>query len=289
MRIDCMILQHQPPAALRSLVRRVEDMGFDGIWLADHLTEVDDTTLLEGWTTLAALAEHTTRVQLGVLVTNITYRNPAVLARQALTVDAFSSGRLELGIGAAGTRPGDSRAAGIDEWPRAERVERFADFVAAVRSLTGPDPAHDGPWYRSADLADGPHRPDGSRIQLMLAAQRPKALTVAAAHADGLSILGGWPHQGDELVSHVASVNTRFDELCAAAGRVPAQVRRSLLVGRAGIRWWESLDAFDDFAGRMSAAGVTELVVYAPPTGPPGYTSVFFDFLPEVLRRRPPR
>lgn len=285
MRIDCMILQHQAAPEVRALALRLEEMGFDGIWVADHLTTVDGHVLLEGWTTLAALAERTTRVRLGVLVTNFTYRNPALLAREALTVDAFADGRLEIGVGAAGTREGDAQAAGIDEWSPAERVDRFADFVAAVRALTGADPRHHGAWYRSDQLADGPHRPDGSSIPLMVAAQRSRTLAVAARHADALSIMGGWPHQGDELIAHVADLNARFDDLCSAAGRDPAAVRRSLLVGRAGIRWWTSRDAFDEFAGRVGAAGVTDLVVYAPPAGPPDYADAFYELLPEVLRR----
>ena len=89
-------------------------------------------TLLEPWTLLGALAVSTERVRIGTLVTNITYRNPALLAKQAITIDHISSGRLEIGIGAAGTQRDDARVAGVAEWTLSERAERFEEFVELV-------------------------------------------------------------------------------------------------------------------------------------------------------------
>lgn len=280
-----MILQRPTAASLRTTVDHVQAMGFDGLWLADHLTELDGGGLLDPVATLGMLAERTEGLALGLLVANITYRHPALLARAALTIDHLAGDRFELGVGAAGTRAGDGDAAGVDPWSTAERVDRFVEFVDALVALWGPSPAHDGRWYRSSSVAEGPHRSGGSRPPLVVAAQGRRTLAVAAARADCWSVLGGWPHQGEELVAHVASLSSQLDELCDAVGRDPAGIRRSLLVGGAGIRWWDSLDAFDDFVGRFGEAGITEYVVYAPPVGPPGWETRFFDFMPLAIER----
>src|ERR687896_1906691 len=135
-RFSCALLQNRPFDLLLADARLLEDAGFDTVWVGDHLMSFPKIgTLLEAWTLLGALAAATDRIRLGTLVTNITYRNPALLAKEAISVDHVSGGRLELGLGAAGTRRDDARVAGVDEWTVSERADRFDEFVEAIDTL----------------------------------------------------------------------------------------------------------------------------------------------------------
>ena len=115
--------------------RWTEATGWDSAWTFDHfysLRPTDEGECLEGWTLLAALAMATERVQLGTLVTGVTHRYPAVLLKQAVTVDHISGGRLILGIGAAWTE-GEHRAYGIPFPPPRERVDLFGETLELLR------------------------------------------------------------------------------------------------------------------------------------------------------------
>ena len=120
---------------------RAEELGFDTAWLVDHLLDTDgppEHPCLEAWTLLAAIAAHTSRIRIGVLVTSSTFRHPAILAKQAVTVDHVSGGRLTLGMG-TGWHEGEHRRYGIDLPPAVERVDRLAEAVElVVRLMTEP-------------------------------------------------------------------------------------------------------------------------------------------------------
>ena len=122
-----------------TLVKRwqfIEQVGFDSLWVADHFTvwfrPYVDMPWFEAWTTLSSLATQTSKIRIGTLVTSITWRNPAWLARQALTVDHISHGRLELGLGTGVHGDLGHSMTGIEDWTPRERVERFGEYVEII-------------------------------------------------------------------------------------------------------------------------------------------------------------
>jgi alkanesulfonate monooxygenase SsuD/methylene tetrahydromethanopterin reductase-like flavin-dependent oxidoreductase (luciferase family) len=194
--------------------------------------------LLESWTTLAAMASSTSRIRIGTLVTNITYRNPVLLAKEVITIDHLSSGRLDVGIGAAGTRVDDALVAGVEEWDKSERAARFGEFVELVEGLlAGRFDAFEGLYYRTKGFGRGPWPVQEPRPPLVIAAHGPKALRIAARFADTWNAMAGFGRKGEQLVGFLRESNSRLDEFAVEAGRDPRDVRRSVLVLDAGFRW----------------------------------------------------
>jgi alkanesulfonate monooxygenase SsuD/methylene tetrahydromethanopterin reductase-like flavin-dependent oxidoreductase (luciferase family) len=251
--------------------RRCEALGFDSFWLGDHLTQAPRPAMvrLEAWTLLAALAAHTSRIRLGILVTSITFRHPTLLAAQAATVDQISGGRLELGIGAAGT-PADYAVMGLGPWPPAERVGRLREQAAILDGLLrGQLRAYEGRYYQVREasrltIVQSPRPP------LVVAAHGPRSLRVVARHADCWNSVGGQiPLSADRVPLDEAIVETRrqselLDRFCAEAGRDPRAIRRSVHAYRAEPRPFSSVGAFCDFVGRYREVGIDEFVFTWP-------------------------
>jgi alkanesulfonate monooxygenase SsuD/methylene tetrahydromethanopterin reductase-like flavin-dependent oxidoreductase (luciferase family) len=269
MRFGCVVLQDRPFEELKRDWQTIEDAGFDNLWIADHvMTFPQMGSLLEAWTTLGAMAACTSRIRIGTLVTNITYRNPSVLAKEAITVDHLSNGRLEVGIGAAGTRADDAHVAGIDEWSIAERADRFEEFVEIVDSLlAGRSDAFSGEYYRAKGFDRGEWPVQSPRPPLVIAAHGPRTLRVAARFADTWNVQAGFGRQGDDLLFFLRDCNEMLDSFVAEAGRDPEAIRRSLLVSDSGFPWWESSDALTDFLGAVTSTGIQDFVFYYPPYG----------------------
>ena len=131
--------------------RFAEAAGFEGVWIFDHFKALygrGPGPCLEAWTLLSALAMGTTRIRLGTLVSGMTYRHPAVLAAEAVTVDHVSNGRLELAVGASWYEE-EHRQLGIPFPPRGERMSRFEEGVEVLRRLlTTDDASYAGRYYR---------------------------------------------------------------------------------------------------------------------------------------------
>ena len=131
--------------------KHIESLGYDSIWVGDHFLNPHDIeeNWFDGWTLLAALATQTSTISIGTLVTNIIYRNPALIARQAQTLDHISQGRLQLGIGATTERDPSHRMTGVDVWSTQERVGRFREVVEIVDLLLRQDmTTYQGRYYQ---------------------------------------------------------------------------------------------------------------------------------------------
>lgn len=237
-----------------------EQLGFDSLWDCDHYQQPSrpEGPYFEGWTLLAALAARTSSVRVGVLVTSNTFRHPALVAKEAVTVDHISNGRLDLGLGAGWFVP-EHVNFGIPFPEPAELVARFRESVEAIDLLLRQDvTSYDGHYVH---LDNAPFRPgpvQKPRPPLTLGAHKRKMMRIVAEYADR------WNSHG--TVDELRQRNEMLDEECAAIGRDPASIIRSLY-GWAALMPadpWSSVDAFHEVIGRYREAGIHDFIIDAP-------------------------
>ena len=238
-----------------------EALGYDSVWNCDHLVQPSRPTgpYLEAWTLLAALAVRTNRIRIGVLVSSNTFRHPTLLAKEALTVDHISNGRLELGLGAGWYEP-EHAMFGLEFPPVAERVARYREAVEVVDQLLRNDTTtYTGQYYTLRDAPLRPRPVQQPRPPLTLGAHGPRMLRVVAEYADAWNSFG--------TVAEMRQRNAMLNEHCAAIGRNPHSIVRSLYIWPAsmGEDPWQSVDAFEDMVSRYAEAGIDEFLVDVPP------------------------
>jgi len=202
-------------AEIRDVAVAAEKAGFDSVWVFDHLLFRFDgvtTGIHECWTILAAIAEATQRVTLGTLVMCTGFRNAALLAKMAATLDHVSGGRLILGVGAGWHDP-EYEAFG---YPTDHKVGRFAEALAVITGLIREGRADlDGQFSTARDVVLRPSaRPD---IQILVAAKRPRMLELVARHADAWNL--AWFGLPDE---RLARIRGELLDACQRVGRDPA-------------------------------------------------------------------
>lgn len=268
LRFSAGTLQNHPLPALIDRWRYLDDLSFDTLWLTDHFANPygPGDPWFDGWTLLSGLVAHTPRARLGVLVTNITYRNPALLARQALTLDHLSAGRLELALGPGG-QPSDYAMTGVGPWDAPERAARCAEFIELVdQLLRQKHTTWTGRYYRVADAVMRPGPVQQPRPPLTIAAHGARMLRVAARYADVWNSLGGL-REGTpaQALAETRERAARIDVYCAELGRDPATLRRSFLAGFTPDRPFASVDAFEDFIGRYRELGMDEFIFFYKP------------------------
>src|SRR5215207_586244 len=248
-------------AEMRDDWLRYEALGFESLWIPDHLIRPFDREewMQEAWTLLAGLAAVTETVRLGILVSCNTFRHPALLAKQAVTVDHVSNGRLELGIGAGWFVP-EHEMFGIPFPETAELVARYREAVELIDIYISNDvSSYSGTYYQ---LTDAPCRPgpiQTPRPPLTLGAHGPVMLRIVARHADRWNTVG--------TVDQMRERNKRLDDACAAIGRDPKSILRSALYVPAQMpeeNPWASVDAFTDYVGRFREAGMKEFLFQPP-------------------------
>lgn len=202
---------------MRALAQRAEAGGFDSIWLFDHLlfryTPEATIGIWECWTLLSALAEATKRVELGTLVLCNPFRNPALLAKMAHTLDEVSNGRVILGMGAGWHQP-EFDAFGYDFERRVDRLQEALQIMKPL--LQGERVDFSGTHYQARDCVITPLGPRPGGIPLLIGGGKPRMLRLIAQYADqwNTAWLGG-PQQLAERL-------TRIRDACAAVGRDPA-------------------------------------------------------------------
>ena len=273
LRFSVLLLPNKPWPALLRDARRIEDLGFDALCLADHFTDWTGRKgpWFEMWTHLAAIAQATRRIRLTTLVAQIPLREPAMFALQALTADHVSGGRLEIGLGTGLEVDPSYRMMGIPNWPAKERVARFPEYLEIVhRLLTEEEVTHEGRFYRLDGATLGQRPAQAPRPPFTVAALGPVMLGHAARWAETWNSLSFAKDPEAQLAETAQRMKT-LDARCEAIGRDPATLRRSYLMfdptARAGggrIAYYESEQAFRDTVARVTALGITDLVLYHP-------------------------
>jgi F420-dependent oxidoreductase-like protein len=253
--------QNLPWPVLLERWQLFDKLGFDSAWNCDHLIQPSrpNGPYLEAWTLLAALAVRTERIRIGVLVSCNTFRHPALLAKEALTVDHLSNGRLDVGIGAGWYEP-EHALFGLDYPSTSERVGRFREAVEVVDQLLRNDTTtFTGRYYQLRDAPMRPRPVQQPRPPFMLGAHRPKMLRVVAEYAQAWNSFGS--------VDEMRERNAILDEQCAAIGRDPRTIVRSLYLWPAMLpeNPWGGVAAFEDMVSRYTEAGVDEFLVDVTP------------------------
>ena len=204
-----------------------DNHGFDSLWVMDHLYQIEmvgprEHPMLEAYTLLGALAARTSEIALGTMVTGVTYRNPALLAKIVTTLDIISSGRAILGIGAAWN---DDEHAGYGyDFPTAkERLDRLEEALQIIPAMfTEEAPSFEGRHYRVQEVLNKP-KPVRGRIPVLIGGGGEKrTLRLVARYGDACNLFGG-----PDDVRHKLDVLERH---CADVGRDPAEITKTVLL-----------------------------------------------------------
>ena len=198
-----------------------ERTGWDGIWVADHFMPLAgnlDDPMHECWSVLAALAAVVPRVRVGALVAGNTYRHPAVLAKQAVTIDHVSNGRLVLGIGAGWQE--NEHAYGIELPSVKDRLDRLEEACKVITGLLNQDrTTFDGTYYHLTDAPLSPKAATGKLPLLVGGGGEKRTMRIAAQYADE------WNVWGDPAL--LAAKGAVLDRHCEDLGRDPSTIKRS--------------------------------------------------------------
>jgi F420-dependent oxidoreductase-like protein len=261
--------------SLRAVWKIADEAGFDHVWDFDHLASIGgggpDRPIYEGWALQAAMAEATKRARIGCLVTGNTYRNPALLAKTAVTVDHLSGGRLEFGIGAAWAEVEHEMygIAGLDH-----RVGMLSESLQIIKSLFTEERTNfEGRYYDFKDAIANPKPIQKPYPPFWIGASGKTTLRLVARHADVWNIAGGDPDRVGELTA-------MLEEACGSVGRDPAEIRHSIQFGWDGNSRQELLDV----SGRYLEQGVTEQVMYLRGEQPEGLAAKVAELLPDLRR-----
>jgi alkanesulfonate monooxygenase SsuD/methylene tetrahydromethanopterin reductase-like flavin-dependent oxidoreductase (luciferase family) len=241
--------------------RAAEEMGFDHAWTYDHLVwgGLPDAPVHAFAPTLALASTVTATIGLGVFVASPNFRHPYVLARDAVTLDDCTGGRFVLGVGAGGDL--DSGILGEQHTLR-RRVDRFHEFTRLLGRLLAEDHVdHDGDFYATRDARTLP-APVRSRVPLLVAANGPRSVRLAAAVGDGWVTYGGRGDTVDAWFDHVADLAALTDEAVAREDRGPLD--RYLLLDASPRYALESVDLFEEMSGRAADLGFTDVVTHWP-------------------------
>jgi alkanesulfonate monooxygenase SsuD/methylene tetrahydromethanopterin reductase-like flavin-dependent oxidoreductase (luciferase family) len=209
--------------------QKTEELGFDSIWFADHLLMkvegYEPQGAWECWSILAALAATTSRIELAPFVSCTGYRNPAVTAKIAETVDEISGGRVILGLGAGWAEP-EYRAFGFPYDHRASRFEEALTIISSLIRTGAVDFA--GDYYSARDCELRPRGPRPTGMPIMIGTfHGERMLRLTAKHADHWNVWAQWT---GNRAANMPSLQAKMDAICAEVGRDPATLERSVSV-----------------------------------------------------------
>ena len=256
-------------AGLSATARAADDAGFATLTLMDHYFQMEQMApatdpMLEGYTALGFLAGRTERLQLGLLVTGVTYRRPGLLAKTLATLDVLSGGRALLGIGAAWYER-EHLGLGVPFPPVAERFERLEEALQICRQMWGPDTgAFSGRHYQLAETlcVPAPLQAGGPPI-LIGGMGEKKTLRLVAQYADGCNLFDAGP----EVLTHKIEV---LDRHCQDVGRDPAEIEKTVITS---IDPLADRDTFLATMEHYAALGISKVWVGSKDPDVPGWVA----------------
>lgn len=256
---------------LRRQVVHSEAVGFDVASTADQFVDwKTGSPWYDVWVVLTAFAEATETIRLAPCVAQIPMRDPATFARQVLTIDHVSNGRIEAALGLGLTVDKGYDMMGLPNWGNRERVDRFGEYIHVVSELlTNGTCRLAGEFYEIAGAQVHPSIQD-PRPPITIAAMGPRMMGFAAEHADAWNTMS-FGESPDILLEEAASLKARMADTCERVGRDPSTLLNSFLVFDADARasggslfYYESADRFEDLVGQIFAMGYDEVGVYYP-------------------------
>jgi F420-dependent oxidoreductase-like protein len=279
MQLGLDVSQHQLTwETLLARVRFAEEAGFEGAWIFDHFKPLYGDPAgpcLEAWTLLAALGSVTKRVRLGALVTGVTYRHPAVLAAQIVTVDHASAGRLDIGMGAAWFQA-EHEMFGIPFPPTKERVARLDEALQVINGLlTRDEVTFHGRYYTLENATYRPRPVQQPRPPIWIGASGTRMIGIAARQADVWHSFGS--------IAELERKAALLDEKASQAGRDPSTILRSTNVSLS--QPWDELRRTTD---QLAAAGFSSLIVSWPSEGKARLEEFVERVMPELSATGPP-
>lgn len=223
--------------SIRAIAQQAETDGFDSLWLTDNYFERTPGKATRGWwecwTMLSALAEATQRVEIGTLILINAFRNPAIVAKMATTLDEVSQGRLILGVGAGypGYNKSMYQAFGL---PEGQQVDRVADALQVLNPLVKEGQVDfAGAYYQARHCEDVPRGPRPAGPPLLVGGIGPRMLKLSAQYADLWNT--GYMGQPETFAGPLAKI----EAACREAGRDPATLGKTALIGL----WFPDLQA----------------------------------------------
>jgi alkanesulfonate monooxygenase SsuD/methylene tetrahydromethanopterin reductase-like flavin-dependent oxidoreductase (luciferase family) len=263
MRLGLLLIPTDPWDKAVARARQIEDMGFDHLWTYDHLSwrRFRDAPWFGALAWLAGIAASTRTIRLGTMVTSPNFRQPVVLAKEAMTIDHISHGRLTLGVGAGGTGY-DATVLGDAVLTPGQRAARLGDFVEVLDGLlrnTKYSGSND--HYVVSDARMTPGCAQQPRLPVWVAAGGARTMRIAAMYGDGWILDASVP-TFDQLQQMTNQHLQMLDSACAGAGRdVPT---RAMLVSNAFGRPLADVDSFARFYEWCAGLGFTDLVMHDP-------------------------
>ncbi|MGE3961470.1 MAG: LLM class F420-dependent oxidoreductase [Dehalococcoidia bacterium] len=211
----------------RRIIRTTEDLGYESLFRSDHffsLSGPHDRDALETFISFVLVAEESSRIRFGPLVSSMTFRHPSLLARMAAQIDVLSGGRFILGMGAGWNVP-EHEAFGLPFPPVRERMDRLEEGIQVVRTLWGEGPASfEGRYYQLRDVECYPKPLQSPAPILVGGSGEKRTLRIVAKYADEWNAVGqtveGYRNKDQVLLGH-----------CEAVGRDPSTIRRSMMCG----------------------------------------------------------
>ena len=275
LRVGVLILPEHPWRESCVLWQRAEELRFAHAWTYDHLTWRGhrDLPWFSAIPTLTAAALATARIRLGTLVASPNFRHPLTLAKEIVTLDDISSGRLTLGIG-RGSAGWDATMMGGDVSSPREGSERFREFVELTDLLLRQsETTYVGNFYSAREARTYPGCVQSPRVPIAIAASGPIGMRLAARFAETWVTTGNRTRPGPvNAAQGPRDVHDQIDLLekaCIEEGREPATLSRLVVTGPTLTSGLGSVDEFQDTVSRYAAIGVTDLVVHWPRANDP--------------------